>query len=65
MGHHSKLYPGIYENEELLGLSIDVWAAEVGECAMEEARGLLERGVTREDLELWKQSRTERLVEIT
>lgn len=65
MGRLSKQYPGIYENEELLGLSVDVWAAEIGERAMEEARRLLERGVTREDLELWKQSRTERLVEIT
>lgn len=65
MKHLSKSYPGIFENEELLGLSLDGWAAEVGERAIEEARSLLERGVTREDLELWKQSRTERLIEIT
>ncbi len=65
MRHLSKGYPGIFKDEELLGLSLDGWAAEVGERAMDEARGLLERGVTREDLELWKQSRTERLIELS
>lgn len=61
----SKSHPGIFENEELLGLSLDGWAAEVGERAMKEAQNLLEHGITREELELWKQSRTERLIEIT
>lgn len=63
--HLSKSHPGIFQNEELLGLSLDGWAAEVGQRAMDEARNSLEQGVTREDLELWKQSRAERLIEIT
>ncbi|MDF3605648.1 hypothetical protein PE067_05495 [Paracoccus sp. DMF-8] len=37
MGRLSKHAPEIYEDEELLGLSVDIWAAEIGERTMEEA----------------------------
>ncbi|WP_457650337.1 helix-turn-helix domain-containing protein [Profundibacter sp.] len=54
----------IFSNEEILGLSIEEWAAQIGSEAGEIAKKLSEDGVTKEDLLVWKQARNDRLKEI-
>lgn len=61
--HHSAQRP-LVEGEMILGLSPDEWAADVGARAGEVAKALIERGVTTEDLKMWRHNQGERLWEL-
>ncbi len=62
--YHREGTKQIFSNEEILGLSVEEWSAQIGFDAGEIAKELSKEGVTKEDLLLWKHSQNDRLKEI-
>lgn len=54
----------IFSNDEILNMTVEQWAAEIGLRAGEIAKELAAKGQTKEQLLLWKQSQQDRLSEI-
>jgi transcriptional regulator with XRE-family HTH domain len=55
----------VFDGERILTLTPEEWSASLAYRAGERARELTAQGVTREELLLWDQKRTDRLIEIT
>ncbi len=62
--YHSRGDRAIFEGEEILRLTPEEWAADVGVRVGEKARELASQGITRQELLEWNHSSRERLGEI-
>ncbi|WP_370226241.1 helix-turn-helix domain-containing protein [Pararhodobacter marinus] len=54
----------VVEDGNILGLELEVWAADLSARAGEQARELAVAGTTKEDLLTWRQQRAERIQEM-
>ncbi len=62
--YHREAVRPIFEGELILGLTPEEWAAEIGSRAGEEAKSQVASGMTKEDLLIWRQRRSDRLIEL-
>lgn len=62
--YHREAIRPIFEGELILGLAPEEWAAEIGSRAGEEAKSQVVSGMTKEDLLMWRQRRTDRMIEL-
>ena len=63
--HHSASdHVKVVEDGNILGLELEVWAADLGPRAGEQARELAAAGTSKEDLLTWRQQRLERIQEM-
>lgn len=62
--HHKDERAKIFNDQTILNLSPEEWAADLGMRAGEKACELVKNGITKEELLTWKHKRTERMFEL-